>query len=523
MHKRWVRIAIAIAVVIVLVVVLVPFFVNADTFRPTIQQELSESLGRRVTLGHLSFSLLRGSLEANNIAIADDPSFSSAPFLQAKVFRIGVEVIPLLFHHQVHITKLIVDSPSINLIHAQNGKWNFSSLAGASTSSAQSTTQVPNLTVSQLTISDGSATVSSLPAVGPPFVYNGVNLSVQNFSFLSSFPFTLSAKLPGSGTLALNGNAGPLSQTNAADTPFKAALKLTHFDPVAAGAIPANQGISMLVDLDSQLASNGTTLTSTGKIQATHLQLARTGSPAPQPVNIDYSVAQDLATRAGRVSDLAIHTGSVAAHVTGSYQLTPQATVLNLQLAAPNLPIDQLEQLLPAFGVTLPSGSQLKGGTLTANLNITSPATATTIAGPVEIDNTNLAGFDLGSKIQGMNPLGGTQGGTQIQTLRAGINSSPRLTQISNIYANLPQLGTATGGGTVTPDGALNFNMVATFTSANAVGNLANQAVNAATNFLGGFLHPNRKPTTGNQGIPLIITGTTKNPSIRANLGAMLK
>ena len=523
MQKRWVRIAIAVAVLIVLVVALVPFFVNADTFRPTIEEELSESLGRQVSFGHLGFSLFRGSLEANNIAIADDSNFSTSPFLQAKVFRIGVEVVPLLFHHQAHITSLVVDSPSIHLIQARNGKWNFSSLGGASKSTTHGTGQIPNLTVSQLTISNGSATVSSLPAVGKPFVYSGVNLSVRNFSFSSSFPFQLSAKLPGSGTLALNGNAGPLSQTDASDTPFHATLKLTHFDPVAAGVVPPDKGIAMVVDLDSQLASNGTTVTSSGKIQAAHLQLARTGSPAPQPVNIDYSVAQDLATRTGRVTNMAIHLGSAAAHVTGNYQLTPKAAVLSLRLAAPNLPIDQLQQLLPAFGVTLPSGSQLRGGTLTANLTITGPATATTIAGSAEIDNTNLAGFDLGSKIQGMNPVGGTGGGTKIQTLRANVNSNPQLTQISNIYANLPQLGTATGKGTITPAGALDFNMVATFTSANAVGALANQAVNAATNFLGGFLHPNRKPTTGNRGIPLIVTGTTKNPSIRANVASMLK
>ena len=34
----------------------------------------------------------------------------------------------------------------------------------------------------------------------------------------------------------------------------------------------------------------------------------------------------------------------------------------------------QLEQLLPAVGINLPSGSKLKGGTLTANLVITGSA-----------------------------------------------------------------------------------------------------------------------------------------------------
>ena len=51
MHRRWVQVVIAIAVVIVLVIVLVPLFINADTFRPRVENQLSASLGRRVSLG----------------------------------------------------------------------------------------------------------------------------------------------------------------------------------------------------------------------------------------------------------------------------------------------------------------------------------------------------------------------------------------------------------------------------------------------------------------------------------------
>ena len=282
----------------------------------------------------------------------------------------------------------------------------------------------------------------------------------------------------------------------------------------------------MVADIDAQQASDGSVLSTNGKIQASRLQLARNGTPATQPVNIDYVISHNLSARDGQIKSLNIHAGSVAAQVTGGYRLTPQAAVLDLRLNAPNLPIDQVEQLLPAFGVRLPSGSALRGGTLTANLNVTGPATATTITGPVSIDNATLAGFDLGSKIQGLSALSGhTTGGTQIQTLRANVSSSPQVTQLSNIYGNLPQLGTATGSGTVSPAGALNFNMVATLTSSNLAGAAANQAINMASGYLNGFLHPNAKPAASNQNnsIPLTITGTASNPSIRANVGAMLR
>ncbi len=531
MKRLWVKIAAAVAGLFLLLLIVVPLLVNADTFRPTLENQLSTTIGRRITLGHLSFSLLSGSLVADDIAIADDPAYSSAPFVQAKSLHIGVELSPLLFHHQVRITKLSVDTPSIQLIHADNGLWNFSSIGKAATSQTpQQETAIPDLTVGELTVKNGSATISSLPSTGKTFTYSDMDLNIEKLSLVKSFPIKLSAKLPGNGTLDLSGEAGPLAAKNAADTPFHATLSIKHFDPVAAGVIAANQGISGIVDLDADTTSANSIVSSRGKIQAANLQLARTGSPSSQPVNVDYAISHNLDTRIGQVSDISIHAGTVAAHVTGSFRETTAAILLNLKLAAPNLPIDQLEQLLPTFGVRLPSGSSLKGGTLTANLAVSGPATATTISGPIEIDNTMLAGFDIGSKIPGLNLLKNASG-TQIEKISTTVNSTPQVTQFSSIYGNLPQIGTATGAGTVSASGALNFNMVATLSSNNVVGSVANQAMNTVSNtvggFVGGFLHPNQKqaPAKSNasRGIPLTITGTASSPTIRANVLSMLK
>jgi AsmA protein len=536
MHKNWVRIAIGVVALFILLLILVPLFINADTFRPNVEAQLSSLLGRRVTFDHLSFSLFGGKLVAQNIAIADDPSFAATPFLKANKLNIGVEVAPLVFSRQVRITNFILDSPAIQLIQNSAGKWNFSSIGGAAAkpASAQKPASIPDLTVNQLKINDGSVTVSSVPPNGKPFLYSGVNIGVKQFSFAKSFPFDLSANLPAGGTLKLSGNAGPLAEKDAADTPFKANLEIRNLDPVAAGLIDPAKGISMVDDIDAQIASNGATASSTGKIRAAKLQLARTGTPASQPVNIDYQLSDDLDARAGKVTDIAVHTGNVAAHINGTFRFAPQAVLLDLHLSAPNLPIDDVEQLLPVVGIKLPSGSQLHGGTLTTSLAITGPATETTLSGPVEIANTSLLGFDLGSRIQGVNPFGGTTKGTQIQSVRANINSSPQQTRINEIYGSAPQIGTATGSGTVSSAGALNFNLVARLSSSNIVGAALNQATSAAGDavgnavggLVGGFL--GKKPGAAlaantNRGIPIIITGTTDKPSIRANIGAILR
>ena len=64
MRKHWVKIVLGLIAVFVLALVAVPFLVNADDFRPTIETQLARALGRPITLGHLSFSLLKGSLDA---------------------------------------------------------------------------------------------------------------------------------------------------------------------------------------------------------------------------------------------------------------------------------------------------------------------------------------------------------------------------------------------------------------------------------------------------------------------------
>ena len=517
MRRRWIKVVLAVAALGLVIVAVVPFVVNADSFRPQIESQLSTSLNRKVTLGHLSLSLFTGSLVAENISIADDPSLSSTPFLEAKELDLGIELGQLIFHRSVRITEFKVVSPAIHLIHLENGTWNFSSM-GSSEATPATSSSVPNLSVDELEIKDGSATVATVPAAGNPFTCTAINLTVKQFSFAQTFPFDLSVGLPGDGTVKLNGTAGPMAQQDASKTPFQATLGIKHFDPVAANVVEASDGVSMFADLNAKIASDGNNLTSNGTIAASQLKLARSGSPAANPITINFAISDSMATRSGQVSDVAIQTGSVAAHISGGFQTGGQSVALNLRLSAPNLPIDQLEQLLPAAGITLPSGSQLQGGTLTANLTITGPANAITIAGPIEIDNTKLAGFDLGSKIQGINPLGGTSGGTQIEKVSANVNSSPQMTSFSNIYASVPVIGTASGSGTISPSEELNFQLTAKLNNSSMAGSAVNTGVNTIANVLG-----DRSNTAASKGIPLTITGMASNPTIRANVGAMVK
>jgi len=524
--KRWFFVGVLVVGVFLGVILLLPFFLNADAFRPMIETQLTNTLGRTVTMGKLTFSLMHGSLMADEIVICDDPAFSDVPFLQAQKLDVGIEIIPLLMHRQVRITDLTINTPSIQLIQHASGKWNYSSLGSTASQStpSQQQTSMPDFSIGQLKIISGNAMVSSIPKTAKPFEYSEINLTVKQFSFLKPFPFEVSAKLPGSGSLNVTGESGPISLKDTSETPFHATLQMREFNPVAGGIIELSKGISMNNDIDAEIKSDGSNLSSTGKIKASQLKLVPKGLTAQDSVDVDYSISQNLATREGTVSDIAIHTGSAAVHVTGSFKFSPEAMLLNLHLSAEALPIEQLERLLPIVGIQLPSGSSLQGGTLTANLAITGPATAATTTGPVEIDNTKLAGFDLGSRIEGLKAIATAGRGTEIRVLKASVSTSPQETRLANIYGELPQIGIANGDGSVAPSGELDFHLTAKLNNSNAAGSLANQAVDTVGGLVGGLLHPSAKPASlSARGIPITITGTATNPSIRANLGAMLR
>jgi uncharacterized protein involved in outer membrane biogenesis len=132
MKKRFLLVLGIAAAVIFLVLIALPFFIDADRFRPELESEASLALGRQVKLGHLSLSILTGKLVANDIEVADDPTFSKADFVTAKSLKIGVELKPLIFSRQLNVTEIILESPQIVILNGGNGTWNFSSLVGAS-------------------------------------------------------------------------------------------------------------------------------------------------------------------------------------------------------------------------------------------------------------------------------------------------------------------------------------------------------------------------------------------------------
>ena len=501
--------------VLLLLIALLPLFISADSFLPLLQQQLSASLGRKVTVGSLSVNLFEGGLTAKNLAIADDPAFSTGPFLKAAQLRVGVALGPFIFHKQLHITKLELVEPDIQLLQAQNGRWNYSSLgAGAAQSNpsqATNNSQTDTLSVDSLTLVNGKATVGTLPAVAPPRIYSSIDVSVSHFSIASQFPLKLTADLPADGRVQLSGTAGPIDATDTALTHFQLGLNIQNLDPVAAGFLDQQAGISGLVDVVAQLTSDGVTLTSKGKVVGNHMRFSAQGTPAPSPIQVDYGTTYNLASSIGNISGATISSGPLKTNLSGTYQLLPGHPQVQLKFDGNNLPVDPLQTLLPAFGVKLPNGSLLQGGVFTASLAIDGPVSNLVITGPVSLSGTRLSGFNLGSKLSAISALnrlgGGTGNVTEIQTFKTDLRDTQQALDATNILAIVPALGQATGNGTVQAGGQLNFNMLVKLSAKGGLGAVATGVMSALPGVFGNKV--------ASDGIPLKIGGTTSNPTFK--------
>jgi AsmA protein len=466
--NRTLKILAIIAVILIVIVVAIPFFIDVNAFRPKLESELTDTLGRPAKVGNLSLSILSGSVSADDISIADDPQFSNTPFVQAKSLKVGVELVPLIFSKTLNVTELTLSQPEISLVKSQDGeKWNFSSLGSKNPAPAAKPSQPapssgnPNVSVAKLNIEDGRLTISRAGSSGKPRIYDKVNIEVSNLSFTSSFPFKMNAQLPAGGTLSLEGNAGPIDPNDAAFTPLQAKISVKGLNLAQSGFMDPASGISGVADLDETLTSDGHEAKTNGTLKATGLQVSPKGSPAGKPVDVTYALVHDLAKQTGSITQGDIAMGKAVAHLTGTYDLHGNITVVNMKLTGEGMPVDDLEAMLPALGVVLPPKSTLKGGTLNINLVTGGAVNKLVTTGTIRMENSSLANFDLGSKLAAVSALSGKQTGndTTIQNFSSDVRVAPEGTQANNINLTVPSIGVLTGGGTVSPSNQLAFKM----------------------------------------------------------------
>ena len=518
------RIVLIIVVALVVLVLAVPFLIPVNQFRPTIEEKASAALGRKVTVGDLSFSLIGGSLSAANLAIGDDPKFSQSAFLTAKSLKVGVEILPLIFSKTLNVTDITIESPEVTLLRDAAGRWNYSSLGGPAAKSqakaapASSSSSGTEFSVGKLSLKDGKIVVGATNSQKRS-TYDHVDVEASNVSMTTKFPVVVTADLPAGGKFKLDGNAGPVDSSDSSLTPVDAKLNVTSLDLARSGFLAPSEGLSGIADLKATLVSQSGEAEVKGTAKLSKALLIAGGSPAGVPVTVDFNTKYNLRKNEGVLNPSTLKIGSAAAHLSGTYETGGEEPVVNIKVDGKDMPAKDFEAFLPALGINMPKGASLAAGTLATDLKLTGATNKLVTTGNVGLFGGKLAGFDLGSKMSAISALTGLKTGKDldIEKLTTDLHMAPDGLKADNFIAVIPTLGNLTGAGTIDSKNNLDFKMAATLT--NALG-----AAGSPASSVGGLLG---KVTGGGGGcksgttVPFMIQGTTSEPRFVPDVGGL--
>src|SRR5690242_17158367 len=119
-------IVIPLVVIVVLVAAVLAYIAgNIFKYRPRVQTELQQKLGRQVSIGHLGLRLFPLAARADGLTIAEAPQFSTGrPFATAQALYVSVGLFSLI-GGSPEVKSLVLDRPQIELVHNRAGVWNF--------------------------------------------------------------------------------------------------------------------------------------------------------------------------------------------------------------------------------------------------------------------------------------------------------------------------------------------------------------------------------------------------------------
>ena len=520
---KWIGIVI-VAILVILIVV--PFLIPINKFKPTIESKASEGLGRKVQLGNLSLSLLTGSVGIDNVSVSDDPKFNSGPFLTAKTVKVGVELIPLIFSQQLNVTEITVVDPQVTMLKDPSGRWNFSSIGGASSKTspkapaASGSNSAEAVSIGKLRLEDGQITLGNTNS-RKRTVYTKVNLTATDVAMKNNFPVLFSMELPGGGTMKIDGKIGPVDPEDAALTPQNVKLTISGLNLASTGFLDPSLGLGGVADIDANLVSEKGQMATKGQLKLSKAVLVAGGSPAGVPAVVNFDTKYDLVKGAGVLHPSTLNIGKAKSNLSGTYKSEGDDFAVDLKITGDGLPATDLESFLPALGINLPDKSRLSAGTMNTNLHVSGPTDKLVTDGTIGLFNGKLAGFDLGQKLSGIGALAGIKSGGDliIEKFTTNLHMATTGLRADNLDAVVPALGSMVGNGTVDAKNNLDFKLVATVNNAvatAAAGSMAGGLGGTVGKMLGGG---GAACKNGGIKVPLQIHGTTASPQFVPDIG----
>ncbi|MGZ8445247.1 MAG: AsmA family protein, partial [Candidatus Binatia bacterium] len=193
----------------------VPHFVDLGLFKATYLPLVEDALGRRIDVGEVHLRLVpTPSIQISKLRVSDSQSYADNTFFAAHQVQLKLKFVPLL-RGRFEVTELVLDKPIFNLLKQADGSFNYSDIAGKKTPAAprrevrkktdggKKLEAMPLALPSRMSIRDGQMNLVTKGQT--PVNIQGIELSLQEMSADSPFPFRASFDYPGLKAVVLEG------------------------------------------------------------------------------------------------------------------------------------------------------------------------------------------------------------------------------------------------------------------------------------------------------------------------------
>lgn len=343
------KLIIAAAVIVglpLLVLLALPFFINANDFRPVLQTQLSEKLHRPVTLGDMQLKTFPLSIRIADVLIGQPAGYPvPQPFLQAKEVFVGVSLFPLL-RKEVEVNSVRLASPRIELVRNTAGRWNYV-FGDTTTEPSSSSGGAPaSFTLDELKISDGEVSLHDLKSNTPRDVYEHIDVKLSHLGA---------------------GRSGSVTGDVRLDT--MAAVLHVQSDFTLGDAIAAKGSLNLKSDRSRE------------------------------PLQVDFDVKREGATTPLLIQRLVAKVGSLSANVTGSVDTAKTPAALQLHAQTESAPISDLTHLASLYGAKFPDGLKIDGN-LQTDIRVTGTTEAPLLSGSLEATKAQISAKELAEPVR---------------------------------------------------------------------------------------------------------------------------
>jgi len=123
-----IKYSVIILVLVMVTLLVIPFFIDIDDYKATIEHEVEGATGRALHIGHMSASLFPWvGVSLENVTFANRRGFSEQPFIKVASLDVQVELLPLL-NQVVTIKQFELKDPEIYLERNAHGAGSWEDL-----------------------------------------------------------------------------------------------------------------------------------------------------------------------------------------------------------------------------------------------------------------------------------------------------------------------------------------------------------------------------------------------------------